>query len=755
MMDKPTDMNTHDLHSSQMPANTDACSVTSLIGQDNSASQSSAKKRGQGRPKGSKNKNKRVLSNNASQSGRVLGRPPKDTIRLTTEVRTVNIKIVGSLTGWAELQTPQHDANRSFPTTVPQPLSHEETESYILPACQSLPRVNEQDGEDESDDSLAAGDSDGVNGDAATGEADFDNSDEPIGQIPLLVMDAFKRKIEYLKKLTEGHGSNTKILVYEKLESFWLPHSDAFFHLRQKFLSPEQLLIPHFFFWDPLPLVDYIPCPSGNLCTGKLVRHGYCEVLRRIINLENSFYLIYVRYRCNQCSPVCTFSSCHPLVMAKLPKPLVAQFPAYLTKHSGLSKQVFSIMRCCFQNSMGGKQFADSLNVLHRHFHELLKVQYLQTVLEHGTGIYRPFPSFESGPTAAPSGQYCQDIYDQEIEAHEKEFDQHTAQLSCRGIAIDHSHKINNAILSLIDLFSTSDGATFVVGLDTEWDVDLTAQRQGIPDHCKTAIMQIAYGNNVWIFQLSNHISQGTFPAQLLMFLENPQILKVGRNVLLDLKNLQDDSQSLTAFSGGIDLGHLAKDKGIVADARASLADLCIKALSHVLSKDPQIRISPDWSGPLTKEQIQYAALDAYASLKIYEKLDTLQVPILVNFEQELPSDYEVFIFHDDRTTIIAHGIISPDQFNSFQGINITQTCTLIQIQEIYVPGAIIHLHRDQPLSSLGSTPFNMVCRKTQVKTFILEFAPTGGNNSTETPTSDVLCRPVQGMADTSPGRPK
>ena len=43
------------------------------------------------------------------------------------------------------------------------------------------------------------------------------------------------------------------------------------------------------------------------------------------------------------------------------------------------------------------------------------------------------------------SGSSCtstQDIYDREIEAHEKEFDQHTAQLSSRGMAIDHSHKV-------------------------------------------------------------------------------------------------------------------------------------------------------------------------------------------------------------------------------------------------------------------------------------------------------------------------
>ena len=38
----------------------------------------------------------------------------------------------------------------------------------------------------------------------------------------------------------------------------------------------------------------------------------------------------------------------------------------------------------------------------------MLEVQYLQTVLEHGSGFYRPLFSFESSPSAAPSGQYCQ-----------------------------------------------------------------------------------------------------------------------------------------------------------------------------------------------------------------------------------------------------------------------------------------------------------------------------------------------------------
>jgi hypothetical protein len=54
-----------------------------------------------------------------------------------------------------------------------------------------------------------------------------------------------------------------------------------------------------------------------------------------------------------------------------------------------------------------------------------------------------------------------------------------------------------------VDLLSNDDGESLVVGLDTEWDVDLNSRREGVPDRRRTGIMQLAYNNNVWIFQVS------------------------------------------------------------------------------------------------------------------------------------------------------------------------------------------------------------------------------------------------------------
>jgi len=291
--------------------------------------------------------------------------------------------------------------------------------------------------------------------------------------------------------------------------------------------------------------------------------------------------------------------------------------------------------------------------------------------------------------------------------------------------------QINDAILSIIDNFSTFDSDTMVVGLDTEWDVDIMARREGIPDRRKTAIMQLAYDNDVWIFQLKEHISNKSFPAQLITFLANPQIIKVGRNVLLDLKYLQEDSTSSIAFVGGIDLAHRAKEKGIINDARASLSDLCIKVLSAVLPKDFNMRVNAEWSGDLNQDQIQYAALDAWASLKIYQKLENIRVPVSIDFTSNVPAGTKVFIYQQDRTNIIAHGTISPDIISNYQGVNITKTRILVQVVHVYVPGAIMSLHQNQPITSFGPVPFNIVCRKTQLKTYVPNFIPIKSHNTT------------------------
>ncbi|KAK0246140.1 hypothetical protein EDD85DRAFT_944545 [Armillaria nabsnona] len=273
--------------------------------------------------------------------------------------------------------------------------------------------------------------------------------------------------------------------------------------------------------------------------------------------------------------------------------------------------------------------------------------------------------------------------------------------------------------------------SVLVVGLDSEWSVDPDAQHLGHNDCRQTAIVQIAYNNNIWIFQLNEHLCSGHFPSQLITFLKNPRILKVGRNIKLDLRNLQEESGVMEPFAGDINIAHLAEQKGIVKNTQTGLADLCAKVLKVHLDKDPATRVSPDWaSDELSSDQLQYAALNAWASLRVYEELEKIQIPgAIISFT----SGQDIFLYQDD-TNIIAQGHISPhSDYQSFEGINVTPTQILVEVTKVFVPGAIISTHRKQALSDFGPCPFTVVALHFRIKTHVSGF---GGLDTTTDETS-------------------
>ena len=66
--------------------------------------------------------------------------------------------------------------------------------------------------------------------------------------------------------------------------------------------------------------------------------------------------------------------------------------------------------------------------------------------------------------------------------------------------------EIQGIIFTLLD--GLDNGQRLVVGLDSEWNVDMDARRHNIPDQRQTAILQIAHGNNILIFQVSSFIQK-------------------------------------------------------------------------------------------------------------------------------------------------------------------------------------------------------------------------------------------------------
>jgi hypothetical protein len=370
--------------------------------------------------------------------------------------------------------TPEVSQAQAAPLSAPQ----SEHEHQILPVSDPNRPVQQQSTSEEDDGFYGlmgerfGGDPD----DRCDRDEDEDDEEEsqpsktstkrPRCALPGWLVLLFKKHLDYIRQNTDTQSRSSINRVYEKLKSFWLPHFDTFFLLQKQQITPTSLFNPRFFFWDPLALVNSIACPKvhahqnadGSLraCAGRLVRHEYSSRPRRIIDFDESFYLIGMRYRCNTCHPRSTFQSWDPRILSLLPAPLAEQFPALLSHRSGMSKKLFAMMRCSFQNGVGAKQFSDSLNVLHRRRYEMLEVQYMETILARAQApgwrlqTFDPFPDFEDqGPNRfnalIPSGQWLRDMYDKFIEAHEKEFDQHTSTLGSDVYAIDHSHKVRSS----------------------------------------------------------------------------------------------------------------------------------------------------------------------------------------------------------------------------------------------------------------------------------------------------------------------
>ena len=206
-------------------------------------------------------------------------------------------------------------------------------------------------------------------------------------------------------------------------------------------------------------------------------------------------------------------------------------------------------------------------------------------------------------------------------------------------------------------------------------------------------------------------LSQNQLPSQLKLFLANKNILKVGCAPNVDLSYLQQACHSTTPFLGGVDLAKMAKEHHIITNARScSLSDLAAIVLQRQLPKNVSEHVSQAWRHEnLLDSACDYAALDALASKMIYEKLVAIPIPI------PLPEDSDpgtkVVVYHTDKAHVIATGSVAAHPPGScLDGVNISPTRIVIEVNSVLVPGAIMNQHHKKSLDSFGHPPFNVVC---------------------------------------------
>lgn len=259
--------------------------------------------------------------------------------------------------------------------------------------------------------------------------------------------------------------------------------------------------------------------------------------------------------------------------------------------------------------------------------------------------------------------------------------------------------------------------------------------------------------NSTFFKKVADMLANNELPQQLKLLLSHPRVIKSGRLVNGDLQNLQMACRSPNPFVGGLDLAKYAKNRRVISNAQCSLADLCAITLMKRLNKNVPERISQAWEDKtLTRAQLDYAARDAYASLLIYEHLQQFDIPR--RLPPALIPGTPVLLFNSDNTTVVAEGRIASrsslqsqthndaatsnmdDSRVYYDGINITSTKAIVDIDQVLVPGALISSHRKRALISFGRVPFTLVCLRSHLRSFnpassphIKASAPNQGGN--------------------------
>ncbi|KAJ7258999.1 ribonuclease H-like domain-containing protein [Mycena rebaudengoi] len=153
-------------------------------------------------------------------------------------------------------------------------------------------------------------------------------------------------------------------------------------------------------------------------------------------------------------------------------------------------------------------------------------------------------------------------------------------------------------------------------------------------------VVQIARGDVAWVMDLTR---MRAFPRELKRVLTSLDITKTGVGLVSDIPVIWNDTR--TEINNLVDAGLMAKllycekysDSGY---NNLSMTVSVAEVLGAYIPKD--LRLS-DWSIDLTPEQIQYAGLDAIASLQLYNKLTLALDEKATSIGQDIPEDWYSF----------------------------------------------------------------------------------------------------------------
>ena len=184
-------------------------------------------------------------------------------------------------------------------------------------------------------------------------------------------------------------------------------------------------------------------------------------------------------------------------------------------------------------------------------------------------------------------------------------------------------------------------------------------------------------------------------PVYLQAFLRDSSIKKVGRQVGGDLGRINRAYRMICR--GALELGSFCSMRKCIPSGQMSLAEIAFRVLGRRLQKEERLS---NWNAQcLAVEQISYAAIDAWASIAIYNAVKQKpEIGTKVTNRNCFPRG---------SSKKIAFGkIIDVDNDDS--------NFVTVSISRVQVPGYIYeeiadtHNNNQCALSSFGSPPFNL-----------------------------------------------
>ena len=194
-------------------------------------------------------------------------------------------------------------------------------------------------------------------------------------------------------------------------------------------------------------------------------------------------------------------------------------------------------------------------------------------------------------------------------------------------------------------------------------------------------------------------------PTALVELLEDPNILKVGCNILNDRTKLIEDYDLDLPKEIYVNISTLAVTRKIFTKSM-SLAELVYYMLGVRLCKSEEIQISKKWTDyPLGIDQINYAATDSYAGILVYEAIISGQDPI---FDDYTPAAIEpgkkVNIYDSTGSTVIAFGIVCAQTSGPYRNYkqSVSSSRAIVTISEILLPCALIPISLSRTDSTIA-----------------------------------------------------